>query len=94
MSTPLLRRFTALFIVCAPFAASARGAAQAPPRDTASIRPYQERISGTLVSFEMLPVPGGQVQLAASGLSRHVAVGPLWMSKTEVTWDAYDVFVY
>ncbi|MBI2402738.1 MAG: SUMF1/EgtB/PvdO family nonheme iron enzyme [Gemmatimonadetes bacterium] len=88
------RCFTTLFIVCAPFAASARGAAQAPPGDTTSIRPYHERISGTLVSFEMLPVPGGQVQLAASGLSRSVEIGPFWMSKTEVTWDAYDVFVY
>lgn len=42
----------------------------------------------------MSPVPGGRVQLAVASRSGGVAVGQLWMSRTEVTWDAYDVFVY
>jgi formylglycine-generating enzyme required for sulfatase activity len=59
-----------------------------------SLQPYAERIAGTLVSLEMMPVPGGRVQLATSSGPRTTEVAPLWMSTTEVTWDAYDVFVY
>lgn len=41
---------------------------------------YRETIDGTLVSFEMVRVPGGG------------SVPDLYVSKTEVTWDLYDVF--
>jgi formylglycine-generating enzyme required for sulfatase activity len=69
--------------------ASAAGAA-AQARDGPSFVPYAEGIAGTLVSVEMMPVPGGWVQMAGG----RVEVAPFWMSRTEVTWDAYDVFVY
>jgi formylglycine-generating enzyme required for sulfatase activity len=49
---------------------------------------YRETIAGTTVSFEMVPVPGGDVTLAGT---RHT-VGPLFVGRTEVTWDMYDVF--
>lgn len=39
--------------------------------------PYEEKIAGTTVSFEMVPVPGKN----------------LWVGRTEVTWDLYDVFM-
>ena len=41
---------------------------------------YRESIPGTLVSFEMVLVPGGGT------------VPPLYWGKTEVTWDMYDVY--
>lgn len=41
---------------------------------------YRETIAGTLVSFEMVLVPGGK------------DVAPLYWGRTEVTWDMYDVF--
>lgn len=42
--------------------------------------PYRETIAGTLVSFEMVPVPGSATQPA------------FYLSRTEVTWDLYDVY--
>ena len=38
--------------------------------------PYTEKLAGTVVAFEMIPV------------------GPIWISKTEVTWDMYDEFLF
>ena len=38
---------------------------------------YRETIPGTVVSFEMVLVPGSE---------------PLYVGRTEVTWDMYDVF--
>ena len=48
---------------------------------------YRETLAGTTVTFEMVPVPGGRV---AIGGGRDVA--PLYVGRTEVTWDLYDVF--
>ncbi len=47
---------------------------------------YTETVPGTTVSFEMVPIP-------ASGAAGSAAT-PLWMGKTEVTWDLYDVYVF
>jgi len=49
---------------------------------------YRESIPGTLVAFEMMPVPGGTVTIAG----KPVAVEPFDIGRTEVTWDMYDVF--
>jgi formylglycine-generating enzyme required for sulfatase activity len=53
---------------------------------------YREAIPGTAATFEMIPVPGGSVEVPGPDGPRRVEVGPVWMSRTEVTWDAYDVF--
>ncbi len=45
---------------------------------------FIETIDGTAVAFDMIPVPGDPV----------LGVEPFWIGRTEVTWDAYDVFVY
>lgn len=53
-------------------------------------------IPGTLVSFDMVPVPGGSVRITgpdSPGDTMELAVGPFWMGKTEVTWDEYDVWM-
>jgi formylglycine-generating enzyme required for sulfatase activity len=47
-----------------------------------SLAPYRDSIPGTLVTFEMIPVPGG------------VSAAPFWIGKTEVTWDEYDVWAF
>jgi formylglycine-generating enzyme required for sulfatase activity len=49
---------------------------------------YRESIPGTLVSFEMVPVPGGTVTIGG----KPVRVEPFLIGRTEVTWDMYDVF--
>jgi formylglycine-generating enzyme required for sulfatase activity len=55
-----------------------RGGSPAPVRP-ASLEAYTDSIPGTLVAFDMVPVPGDP---------------PFWIGRTEVTWDEYDVFAY
>jgi formylglycine-generating enzyme required for sulfatase activity len=55
---------------------------------------YIEKIPGTLVSFRMIPVPGGTVQIETTQGVRSVEIGPFWISQTEVPWDLYDVYLY
>ena len=60
----------------------------------ARLAPYRDSIPATLVSFEMVPVPGGSVTLDSPAGPRAFAVPPFWIGKTEVTWDEYDVWVF
>ena len=53
---------------------------------------YEEKIPGTLVTFEMIPLAAGSTGGETSDSAS--PTGPLWFGRTEVTWDAYDVFVY
>lgn len=68
-------------------ASSAAGQA-APATAAAPASAYREAIPGTLVSFEMVPVPGGTVTLDGKAIT----VAPFHIGRTEVTWDMYDVF--
>lgn len=67
--------------------------------------PYAERIPGTDIEFQMIPVPGGVVEV---GLGRdahsddaeyptstplRVRVEPRWVGAHEVTWDEYWQFM-
>ncbi|MGH7503563.1 MAG: formylglycine-generating enzyme family protein [Longimicrobiales bacterium] len=53
---------------------------------------YVETIAGTTVSFVMVPVPGTADPIEADSAGGTLA--PFWISKTEITWDLYDVFVF
>lgn len=65
--------------------------------------PYTVTIPGTDVSFEMIPVPGGTFQLGSpegedgrledEGPQLEVVVDPMWVARTEVTWDQYKPFM-
>lgn len=55
---------------------------------------YTRPISGTLVEYEMRPIPGGTVTVGGGDGASEETVPARWMSTTEVTWPAYDVFVY
>jgi formylglycine-generating enzyme required for sulfatase activity len=66
-------------------AGTRQAAGQAPPR-------YEQSIDGTLVTFEMVRVPGGRVTVTDTGVARTVDVAPFHIGRTEVTWDMYDVF--
>jgi formylglycine-generating enzyme required for sulfatase activity len=59
-------------------------AAQAP----AAPQPLKQSIPDTVVSFEMVPVPGGTVTVGGTS----VTVEPFLIGRTEVTWDIYDLF--
>lgn len=70
------------------FAADVAGPQAAPA-------PYTEAVSGTTISFDMLPIPAGEIRMpdpAKKGTFRTVKVGPFYMAKTETTWDAYDAY--
>ena len=59
--------------------------------------PFTEKISGTLVKFDMVPIPAGEIRVAdpaKKGATKIVKIKPFYIGKTEVTWDEYDVFVF
>lgn len=58
---------------------------------------YVETVPGTVVKLEMIGIPGGNIALAQAvncPSKETVKVKPLWISKTEVPWELYDLFVY
>lgn len=59
-----------------------------------ALEPYEEKLPGTAITFEMVPVPARTVTIETENGTEEVEIGPFWISKTEVSWDAYDVFVY
>jgi formylglycine-generating enzyme required for sulfatase activity len=75
--------------VSAPPAASTAPAAAtvAAPPSTTALEPFKQDVAGTTVSFEVVAVPTGT---SADGKS----LPAFWISKTEITWDLYDVFVF
>jgi formylglycine-generating enzyme required for sulfatase activity len=73
---PFKFALTALAALSASFGAQAPSSTE---RDT---------IPGTLVTFEMVPVPAGTVTIDGKA----VTIAPFLIGRTEVTWDMYDVF--
>jgi len=57
---------------------------------------YTETIPGTVVKFDMVPVPGGTYTIndPKTGKPKQVTIKPFYIGKTEVTWDEFDVFVH
>ena len=64
---------------------------------------YTEHIPGTDISFEMIPIPGGEFLLgspndetdrsADEGPQVRVTVPPCWIGKCEVTWAEYQAYM-
>ncbi len=67
------------------------------------MKPYSEVIEHTTAKIELLPIPGGQFIMGSpeseenrgedEGPAHQVTVSPFWMSKCEITWDAYEVWM-
>jgi formylglycine-generating enzyme required for sulfatase activity len=72
---------------------AARSAVQ-DTKPTAVGEPYIETIAGTVVAFEMVPIPAGRVELDGPQGRVTVPVPPFWMAKTETTWDLFDVWLF
>ena len=87
-----------------------RGIVATPPAGVRSVKvdggymvPYIEKIPGTDVSFEMIPVPGGEFLMGSPAKEAHrnkdegpqvrVKVEPFWIGKCEVTWAEYRSFM-
>ena len=64
------------------------------------MKPYTQKISGTDVKFDMVPIRGGKFLMGSpesekdrnkdEGPQHEVIVEPFWMGKCEVTWDEYE----
>ena len=75
----------------------------AAPGPDGELRPYTEPIPGSDASLELVPIPGGVFTLGSPPTERgrrpdegpqvQVRLEPFWMGRTEVTWDAYHVFM-
>lgn len=89
MAAKLRRNPYAGPIIVAALACAAAGGA-APQ----SLAPYRDSIPGTLVTFDMVPVPAGPATIETPEGPRTIHVDAFWIGKTEVTWDAYDVFAF
>lgn len=60
--------------------------------------PYKLTIPGTLATVEMIPVPGGVLEMGSTtkedeGPKVKVEVGPMWVAKTETTWREYTIYM-
>ncbi|HID24316.1 MAG TPA: formylglycine-generating enzyme family protein, partial [Planctomycetaceae bacterium] len=90
-------------LVAAPVA-WAQPVPDAEAKTEAEMKPYKEVISGTDVTFEMVPIKGGILVMGSpdSDPARKddeapqikVRIEPFWMGKCEVTWDEYDVWSF
>lgn len=79
-------------------------AANSDAKTEKEMKRYTEALVGTDVTFEMLPIPGGEFQMgspesepdrnADEGPQHKMKIAPFWMGKCEVTWDEYDVYSY
>ncbi len=68
----------------------------------AEMKAYTERIPGTKVTFDMVPIPGGKFLLGSPPGEAHraehegpqieVEVEPFWMGRCEVTWEEYELW--
>lgn len=61
------------------------------------LKAFTEELEGTTVTFDMIPVPKGKLTRPDPGdpaRSVETEVGGFFMSKLEVTWDVYDIYVY
>jgi formylglycine-generating enzyme required for sulfatase activity len=67
------------------------------------MKPYKEVIEHTDVTIDMVPIPGGKFLMGSpeeeegrrkdEGPQREIEISPFWMAKTEITWDAYDIWM-
>ncbi|EMI56940.1 formylglycine-generating enzyme family protein [Rhodopirellula sallentina] len=65
--------------------------------------PYIQRIPGTDIQFEMIPVPGGAFTMGTpedaddfvedEGPTIPLKVKPMWVAKTETRWDMYKEYM-
>ncbi len=68
------------------------------------MRPYAERIEYTDVTIELVPIPAGEFLMGSPDSEdgrnpdedpqHKVRIDPFWMGKYEITWDAFDVWMY
>ena len=76
--------------------------ADADAKDESGMKAYTEVVEGMDVTFDMLPIPGGEFLMGSpedeadrnddEGPQAEVEIKPFWMGKYEVTWDEYETW--
>lgn len=61
---------------------------------TPSLEPFTGTIPGTLVEYDMIPVPAGSIVMDTPDGPQTVEIKPFWIGKTEVTWDEFDIYAF
>lgn len=70
----------------------------------ADMKPYKVTIPGTDITFEMVPIKGGEFVMGSpksepghkpdEGPQHRVKIEPFWMGKCEITWNEYELFQF
>lgn len=78
--------------------------AEAAATAAADMQAYAEMITGTQVTFDMVPIPAGEFLMGSpaaeddrkksEGPQYKVKIAPFWMGKHEVRWDEYHLFMF
>jgi len=65
---------------------------------------YSDIIQHTKVTIDMTPIPGGKFLMGSpeseedrnddEGPQRHVTIEPFWMSTCEISWDAFEIWMF
>lgn len=68
------------------------------------MQPYKESIEHTDATIDLVPIPGGSFQMGSpddqdgrlpdEGPLVDVEISPFWMSKYEVTWSAFEIWMF
>ena len=83
----------------------ARRIAATPAAKTAAeMQAYTQKIPGTEISYDMVPIPGGKFKMGSpdsepgrkpdEGPVHEVEISPFWMEKCTVTWNEFELFMY
>ncbi|MBC7617295.1 MAG: SUMF1/EgtB/PvdO family nonheme iron enzyme [Pedobacter sp.] len=64
------------------------------------VNSYTQKIEGTSLFYDMQSIPGGSFLMGSKNGNpdeqpiHKVKIDPFWMSKMEVTWDLFELFLY
>jgi formylglycine-generating enzyme required for sulfatase activity len=74
------------------------------PVSEKDMKPYTETLAGSAVKFDMVPIRGGVFTMGSPATERgrtpdegpqhKVKIHPFWMGKTEMTWEAFDLYAF
>jgi formylglycine-generating enzyme required for sulfatase activity len=78
--------------------------ADADAKAPAEMKPYTELIEHTDATIGMVPIPGGEYLMGSpaseanrkedEGPQHKVKIEPFWMSKCEITWDTFEIWMF
>jgi formylglycine-generating enzyme required for sulfatase activity len=73
-------------------------------KTAADMKPYTNTIPGSVVTYSMIPLPGGEFVMGSpedekgrrpdEGPRHKVKVSPFWIGEFEVTWNEFELFMY